>query len=106
MRLSAAQRAARAAEARVIASQKKLQEAKRKEMALLAKDVAKALGEVDQIAKDMESEAMETNRMMWAYEEERRKRNQDYMGVIAKQIKVLEGRIEEEGVREETSAFL
>ena len=106
VRLSAAQRAARAAEARVIASQKKLQEAKRKEMALLAKDVAKALGEVDQIAKDMESEAMETNRMMWAYEEERRKRNQDYMGVIAKQIKVLEGRIEEEGVREETSAFL
>lgn len=106
VRLSAAQRAARAAEARVIASQKKLQEAKRKEMALLAKDVAKALGEVDQIAKDMESEAMETNRMMRAYEEERRKRNQDYMGVIAKQIKVLEGRIEEEGVREETSAFL
>ena len=105
VRLSAAQRAARAAEARVIASQKKLQEAKRKEMALLAKDVAKALGEVDQIAKDMESEAMETNRMMRAYEE-RRKRNQDYMGVIAKQIKVLEGRIEEEGVREETSAFL
>ena len=74
-------------------------------MALLAKDVAKALGEVDQIAKDMESEAMETNRMMRAYEE-RRKRNQDYMGIIAKQIKVLEGRIEEEGVREETSAFL
>ncbi len=75
-------------------------------MALLAKDVAKALGEVDKIAKDMESEAIETNRMMQAYEDERKKRNQDYMGVIAKQIKVLEGRIEEEGVREETSAFL
>ena len=106
VRLSAAQRAARAAEARVIASQKKLQEAKRKEMALLAKDVAKALGEVDKIAKDMESEAIETNRMMQAYEDERKKRNQDYMGVIAKQIKVLEGRIEEEVVREEASAFL
>ena len=68
-------------------------------MALLAKDVAKALGEVDKIAKDMESEAIETNRMMQAYEDERKKRNQDYMGVIAKQIKVLEGRIEEEVVR-------
>ena len=105
VRLSAAQRAARAAEARVIASQKKLQEAKRKEMALLAKDVAKALGEVDKIAKDMEFEAIETNRMMQAYDEERKKRNQDYMGVIAKQIKALEGRIEDE-VREEASAFL
>ena len=54
----------------------------------------------------MESEAIETNRMMQAYEDERKKRNQDHMGVIAKQIKVLEGRIEEEVVREEASAFL
>ena len=96
VRLSAAQRAARAAEARVLASQKKLQEAKRKEMTLLAKDVARALSEVDQIARDMETEAVETNRMMQAYEEERKQRNQDYMSVIAKQIKALEGRIKEE----------
>ena len=68
-------------------------------MTLLAKDVAKALSEVDQIAKDMETEAAETNKMMQAYEEERKQRNQDYLGILSKQIKALGGRIEEEDGR-------